>query len=146
MVPLIAGSIQLSSTVNSTTIFEIVRKYEEKEILENSWLTVPMDEEILFEGGKRLSKLAPSISADVPKVSIITVVYNNVQTVAKCIESVLSQTYKNIEYIIVDGASNDGTLDVIKQYQIYQNIQLSHQCPTPANNLSEQKVIHNIMA
>lgn len=84
-----------------------------------TWSTVPRgtNEEILFEGGKRLSKLAPSISADVPKVSIITVVYNNVQTVAKCIESVLSQTYKNIEYIIVDGASNDGTLDVIKQYQ-----------------------------
>lgn len=51
------------------------------------------------------------------KISIITSVYNNKNTIAESIESVLSQTYKNIEYIIVDGASTDGTVDIIKQYQ-----------------------------
>ena len=50
------------------------------------------------------------------KVSIITVVYNNEQTIKDAIESVLSQTYKNIEYIIIDGASTDGTVDIIKNY------------------------------
>ncbi|WP_457747002.1 glycosyltransferase family 2 protein [Sulfurimonas sp.] len=50
------------------------------------------------------------------KVSIITVVYNNKSTISDAIESVLTQTYKNIEYIIVDGASSDGTVDVIKSY------------------------------
>jgi glycosyltransferase involved in cell wall biosynthesis len=44
-------------------------------------------------------------------------VYNNVRTIAQAIESVLSQTYPNIEYIIIDGGSTDGTLDVINRYQ-----------------------------
>jgi glycosyltransferase involved in cell wall biosynthesis len=48
------------------------------------------------------------------KISIITVVYNRVDEILKCIESVLSQSYLNYEHIIIDGLSNDGTLDVIK--------------------------------
>ncbi|MFC2152107.1 glycosyltransferase family 2 protein [Bacteroidota bacterium] len=51
------------------------------------------------------------------KVSIITVVFNNVLTIKTAIESVLNQTYKNIEYIIIDGASADGTLEQIKLYR-----------------------------
>lgn len=51
------------------------------------------------------------------KVSIITPVFNNVNTVEHCIKSVLSQSFNNIEYIIVDGGSTDGTLDIIKKYQ-----------------------------
>ncbi|PCJ20654.1 MAG: glycosyl transferase [Candidatus Cloacimonadota bacterium] len=51
------------------------------------------------------------------KVSIITVVYNNQDTIKDCIESVLSQDYSNIEYIIIDGKSNDDTLNVINSYQ-----------------------------
>lgn len=51
------------------------------------------------------------------KVSIITSVYNNKSTIKDAIESVLSQTYHNIEYIVVDGASNDGTIDIINKYQ-----------------------------
>ena len=50
------------------------------------------------------------------KVSIITVVYNNEDTIKDAIESVLNQTYKNIEYIIIDGVSTDGTVEVIKSY------------------------------
>ncbi len=51
-----------------------------------------------------------------PKVSIITVVYNNASSIERCIESVLNQTYPNIEYIVIDGGSDDGTLDVIRQW------------------------------
>lgn len=51
------------------------------------------------------------------KVSIITVSYNSEKTIGRTIESVLHQTYENIEYIIVDGASNDGTVDIIKSYE-----------------------------
>lgn len=50
------------------------------------------------------------------KVSIITVTYNSAKYVDDCINSIIRQNYKNIEYIIVDGNSTDGTLDIIKKY------------------------------
>lgn len=51
------------------------------------------------------------------KVSIITAVYNEVELIEQCINSVLDQSYGNIEYIIVDGHSTDGTVEVIKKYE-----------------------------
>ena len=51
-----------------------------------------------------------------PKISIITVVYNNKLHIENTILSVLNQTYKNIEYIIIDGGSTDGTLEIIKKH------------------------------
>ena len=50
------------------------------------------------------------------KISIITVVRNNAATINDAINSVMSQTYKNIEYIVIDGASTDGTVDVVQRY------------------------------
>jgi len=49
-------------------------------------------------------------------ISIITVVYNAEDTIEKCILSVLNQTCTNVEYIIVDGKSNDSTLSIIEKY------------------------------
>jgi len=49
-------------------------------------------------------------------VSIITVCYNRKQTIAKSIESVLKQDHPNIEYIIIDGNSTDGTKEIIESY------------------------------
>ena len=49
-------------------------------------------------------------------VSIITICYNRASTISKSIESVLNQDYPNIEYIIIDGNSNDGTIEVIRSY------------------------------
>lgn len=51
-----------------------------------------------------------------PKISIITVTYQSEGTLGTAIESVLGQTYANIEYIIVDGASKDNTADLVKSY------------------------------
>ncbi len=59
------------------------------------------------------------------KISIITVVWNNQETIKDAIESVLNQTYKNIEYIIIDGASTDSTIEIIKSYGDKINIFVS---------------------
>jgi glycosyltransferase involved in cell wall biosynthesis len=52
-----------------------------------------------------------------PLVSIITVCRNSEKTIAKTIESVLNQTHSNLEYIIIDGLSNDRTMEIVKQYE-----------------------------
>ena len=52
-----------------------------------------------------------------PKLSVITIVYNNVRDIERTMLSVLNQTYPNIEYIIIDGNSTDGTKDIIYKYK-----------------------------
>ena len=51
------------------------------------------------------------------KISIITVVYNNEKTIKDAMQSVLRQTYKNIEYVIIDGKSKDNTVNLINEYK-----------------------------
>ena len=50
-------------------------------------------------------------------ISIITVVYNGEKYLEQTIQSVINQTYKNIEYIIIDGGSTDRTLEIVKKYE-----------------------------
>lgn len=52
-----------------------------------------------------------------PKISVITVSYNCVDTIEETILSVINQTYTNVEYIIIDGGSNDGTIEVVRKHQ-----------------------------
>lgn len=53
------------------------------------------------------------------KISIITVAYNSADTIEQTIRSVIKQKYPHIEYIIIDGGSKDGTVDIIKKYEQY---------------------------
>ncbi|HEY1060424.1 MAG TPA: glycosyltransferase family 2 protein [Daejeonella sp.] len=52
-----------------------------------------------------------------PKLTVITIVYNNVRDIERTVLSVLNQTYPNIEYLVIDGASTDGTLEILKKYE-----------------------------
>lgn len=52
-----------------------------------------------------------------PKVSIVTASFNSVSYIEKAIQSVLMQDYPNIEYIVMDGGSTDGTLEILKKYE-----------------------------
>ncbi len=59
------------------------------------------------------------------KVSIITVVHNAIDTIRQAIQSVAHQTYEDIEYIIIDNSSSDGTLEVIHNKMEYISILIS---------------------
>jgi glycosyltransferase involved in cell wall biosynthesis len=59
------------------------------------------------------------------KISLITATYNAKNTIGRCIESVISQQYNHLEYIIIDGGSTDGTLQIIDQYKDYIDILVS---------------------
>jgi glycosyltransferase involved in cell wall biosynthesis len=67
-------------------------------------------------GGKRLKGLTSESRADQPLVTVITAVFNGQPYVAQCLESVLRQDYPNIEHIVLDGGSSDGTVGVLRQY------------------------------
>jgi glycosyltransferase involved in cell wall biosynthesis len=73
-------------------------------------------ENVRLSGGNRLKGIVAKSSADRPLVSVVTAVYNGQPYVAGCLESVFHQNYPNIEHIVMDGGSSDGTVDVLRQY------------------------------
>jgi len=62
-----------------------------------------------------------------PIISIITIVYNCENNLEETILSVLNQTYKNMEYIVIDGGSTDGTINIIKNYEDKINYWISEE-------------------
>lgn len=72
-----------------------------------------------LEGGLRLQGKYKSDSGQKPLITYITVVYNRINTLPRCAESIWNQSYDNVEYIIIDGGSTDGTVEWIKQHEEY---------------------------
>ncbi|MEQ1667695.1 MAG: glycosyltransferase family 2 protein [Sulfuriferula sp.] len=72
--------------------------------------------EPFIHGKHNMNKLLGEIGGDFPKVSIGIVVFNGIAHIRNCLDSVTHQSYKNIELIVVDGDSKDGTQDVLKEY------------------------------
>lgn len=66
-------------------------------------------------GAERGAKLHEKSSW--PKISLVTAVYNGVKYIEETIRSILDQGYPNLEYIVVDGASRDGTIEIIRKYE-----------------------------
>jgi glycosyltransferase involved in cell wall biosynthesis len=96
----------------------------QKPVIENSpkdkfksVLFLPQSEGRQGEGGLRTQGYFKKGTSDKPLITVITVVFNGAEFLEETIQSVINQSYDNVEYIIIDGGSTDGTLDIIKKYE-----------------------------
>lgn len=69
------------------------------------------------EGGLRTQNYTKIVAGNKPMISVVTVVLNGEKYLEQTIQSVINQTYCNLEYLIIDGDSTDGSLGIIKKYE-----------------------------
>lgn len=80
-------------------------------------LQLPASKRRKGEGGLRSRGIYKGSLPDKPLITVITVVFNGASTIEDTIQSVINQTYGNIEYIVIDGGSSDGTIEILKRYE-----------------------------
>ncbi|WP_445241047.1 glycosyltransferase [Microcoleus vaginatus] len=115
---LISAGLEQAKKFSWSKMAEIVR-----EALLNATNKSSSDSAIIAT--KEIKKLASSfnirISKYLPKISIVTPSFNQGEYLEECIDSVLSQGYPNLEYVIMDGGSTDGSVEIIKKYEKHLN-------------------------
>jgi len=104
------------STMRCVTIQIPIIQQKSEDKFESVWF-LPEGEGRKGEGGLRTKGYYKKSQRNKPLITIITVVFNGEKHLEKTLLSVLNQTFDNVEYIIIDGCSTDGTLDIIKKYE-----------------------------
>jgi len=104
-----------STTQLVTQNLIIVEQENYTDAVKKSYLPVTQQKKVA--GGLRTQGIYKKSHYEKPLISIITVVFNGEEYIEQTIESVLNQTYNNIEYIIIDADSIDETLTIIKKYE-----------------------------
>ncbi len=103
------------STTRLLTTNKPVLRNKTRDIF-NTQLFLSSKDEKTEEGGLRTCYKYKRSYSDKPLITVITVVFNGENYLEKTILSVIEQTYDNVEYIIIDGGSDDGTLEIINRY------------------------------
>ncbi|BAY12876.1 glycosyltransferase family 2 protein [Calothrix sp. NIES-2098] len=103
----------------ATTYFNIepsliINSYSKN--IKSNWFIQPHPQR-KGEGGLRTKGLFKKSTNNKPLISVITAVFNGEKYLEQTIQSVINQSYENVEYIIIDGGSSDKTIEIIKQYE-----------------------------